>query len=308
MKNAEKQGDKLQQILNEHKIRQVVISNIDFNKEKILAFAEGMGLGNYQFIKYKKQDDKNGFNTLKEILIHSKETDETSIKELNILISAVYKCRDMVNEPVSFLTAVKLSELIAEMGKEAGFKTEILNKKKIESLKMGGLLSVNKGSVDPPTFTIMEWKPSNAKNKKPIVFVGKGVVFDTGGVNIKTGNHMIDMKCDMSGGAATACAMYAIAKSKLPVYLIGLVPASDNRPGGNAYVPGDVVTMYDGITVEVLNTDAEGRMLLGDALSYAKKYKPELVIDLATLTGAASAAVGRHGIVAMGTDSEEESG
>jgi leucyl aminopeptidase len=192
------------------------------------------------------------------------------------------------------------------MGKESGFRTEILTKKKIESLKMGGLLSVNKGSVDPPTFTIIEWKPAKAVNKKPYVLVGKGLVFDTGGMNIKTGPHMGEMKSDMAGGAAVASAIYAVAKAKLPVYVVGLIPATDNRPSGNAYVPGDVIKMYNGTTVEVLNTDAEGRMILADALSYAIKYSPELVIDIATLTGAASMAIGKYGIVGMGSKSEKE--
>jgi leucyl aminopeptidase len=135
--------------------------------------------------------------------------------------------------------------------------------------------------------------------------VGKGVVYDTGGLSLKpTANSMDYMKCDMAGGALVAATMYAIAKAKLPVYVIGLVPATDNRPGEDAYTPGDVITMYDGQTVEVLNCDAEGRLLLADALAYAKKYNPELVMDFATLTGAAAAAIGGYGIVCMGTADE----
>jgi leucyl aminopeptidase len=171
---------------------------------------------------------------------------------------------------------------------------------------MGGLLAVNKGSIDPPTFTIFEWKPKNKVNKKPIVLVGKGVMYDTGGLSLKPTNYMDTMKCDMAGGAAVAGAMYAISKAKLPVHVIGLIPATDNRPDGNAYVPGDVITMLDGTTVEVLNTDAEGRMIMADALSYAKNYDPELVIDIATLTGAAAVALGENAIVGMCTKSEKE--
>jgi len=169
---------------------------------------------------------------------------------------------------------------------------------------MGGLLSVNAGSVDEPTFTIMEYKPKNARNKKPLVLVGKGVVYDTGGLSLKpTPNSMDMMKCDMAGGAAVGCALYAIAKAKLNVHVIGVVPATDNRPGFNAFAPGDIVTMMDGSTVEMLNSDAEGRMILADALHYAKRYDPALVIDIATLTGAAVAAIGTAGIVGMGTAS-----
>jgi leucyl aminopeptidase len=192
------------------------------------------------------------------------------------------------------------------MGKDAGFKVTVLNKAQIEKEKMGGILAVNRGSIDPPTFTIMEYVPKKALNKSPIVLVGKGIVYDTGGVSLKpTLNSMDRMKSDMSGAALVSCAMQAIATLQLPLYVIALVPATDNRPGGDAYVPGDIITMYSGKTVEVLNTDAEGRLVLGDALQWAKRYKPELVMDFATLTGAASAAVGEHGIVCMGTATEE---
>ena len=170
---------------------------------------------------------------------------------------------------------------------------------------MGGLLAVNRGSIDPPTFNILEWKPENAKNKKPVVFVGKGVVFDTGGLSLKpTPKSMDYMKCDMAGAAIVATAIFAAAKSKLPVHLIGLIPATDNRPDGNAYAPGDIITMFDGTTVEIKNTDAEGRLILADALSYAKKYAPELVIDLATLTGSAEMITGQHAMVGMGNTPE----
>jgi leucyl aminopeptidase len=167
-------------------------------------------------------------------------------------------------------------------------------------------LSVNLGSVDPPSLTIMEYKPKKAVNKKPYMLVGKGVVYDTGGLSLKPSAGMETMKCDMAGAAAVGCTLYAIAKAGLPVHVIGLVPATDNRPGGNAYVPGDILTMHNGMTVEMLNADAEGRLILADALSYGKRYNPELAIDLATLTGNAAAAIGKFGIVAMGTADKKE--
>jgi leucyl aminopeptidase len=152
----------------------------------------------------------------------------------------------------------------------------------------------------------LEWKPKNARNKKPVVLVGKGVVFDTGGTNLKTPPGSLDtMKSDMGGAAAVIGALTAIAANKLPVYVIGLIPATDNRIGGNAIVPGDIITMHSGTTVEIMNTDAEGRLILADALSFSKKYEPQLVIDLATLTGSAVMAIGSHGTVAMGTATEE---
>ena len=189
---------------------------------------------------------------------------------------------------------------------EADINIEVFNQEKISSLKMGGLIAVNKGSLDPASFTILDWSPDNAINKKPMIFVGKGVVFDTGGLSLKpTPNSMDLMKCDMAGAATVAGAFFAIAKSNTPVHLIALIPATDNRPGGNAYAPGDIITMYDETSVEVLNTDAEGRLILADALSYAKKYDPELVIDAATLTGSALRAIGDHAAVVMGTASEK---
>jgi leucyl aminopeptidase len=204
------------------------------------------------------------------------------------------------------LTATKLAEEAKAAGKRHGFSVEVLEKKQIESLKMGGLLGVNYGSVEPPTFTIMEYKGEGASNQQPVVLVGKGVVYDTGGLSLKPSNFMDTMKSDMGGAAAVIGTMSAIAEAKLPVHVVGLVPATDNRPGKNAVTPGDVITISDGTTVEVLNTDAEGRLILSDALVYAKRYNPELVIDLATLTGAAARAIGRYAIVGMGNAPKEK--
>jgi leucyl aminopeptidase len=298
MENCRKAGDVVCSRLNDLKIKQVLIVDVEGRAVETLAFAEGLALSNYQFLKYKK-DRKEKLNPLESVGIRSEVLKNKDYEALNILIDAVYKCRTLINEPVSHLNAARLSKEIAKMGEEAGFKVEVLNKARIESLKMGGLLAVNKGSADPPTFSILEYKPGKALNKQPVVLVGKGIVFDTGGLNIKTGNYMETMKCDMSGAAMMASAIYAVARAGLPVHVIGLIPATDNRPSGNAYAPGDVITMFDGTTVEVLNTDAEGRMILADALSYAKKYKPMLVINAATLTGAAARAIGKYGVVAM---------
>lgn len=299
-----KAGNQLAGVLNEAKKTSVTVTG---NSSDMLALAEGMLLGSYQFIDYKTKAAKEK-NTLKEIRLNGK-VNENDIKELAAVTEAVCIARDLVNEPVNKLNAEDLANRFKKMGKEAGFSTEVFNKAKITALKMGGLLSVNQGSVDPPTFSILEYKPKNAKNKKPMVLVGKGVTYDTGGLSLKpTGNSMDMMKCDMAGAAAVGATLFAIAKAKLNVHVIGLVPATDNRPGYNAFAPGDIITMYDGTTVEMLNSDAEGRMILADALTYAKKYKPELVIDLATLTGAAANAIGPQGIVSMGTADEKTTG
>jgi leucyl aminopeptidase len=298
-----KAGDSLLVLLHEHDISEITITPQAGMSAEVLAYCEGMLLGNYQFLKYRTDAGEKGF-TLRNIHLVCSAVSSAEVKVLNQLAKAVYKCRDLVNEPLSSINATGLAEAFEEMGSEAGIKVEVLTKNRIEALKMGGLLAVNKGSLDPPTFTIMEWKPTGYLNDKPIIFVGKGVVYDTGGLSLKPTSNMDTMKCDMAGAAAAACALYAIALAKLPLHIIALMPATDNRPDGNAYVPGDIITMMDGTTVEVLNTDAEGRLLLADALSYAKKYEPALVIDLATLTGSADAAIGKYGIVAMSSKTD----
>ena len=269
------------------------------NTELTLAFAEGLALSNYQFLNYFSIKNRH---SLTDISIVSTLSDR-AIELLQASIKGTYIAKDLVNEPLSYLTAQQYSQDIEALGKEAGFKVEVLHKKQIESLKMGGLLAVNKGSIDPPTFNILEWKGASPSNDRPIVLVGKGIVYDTGGLSLKpTAQSMDMMKCDMGGSAAVVGALYAIAKANLNIHVVGLIPATDNRPSGNAYAPGDVITMFDGTTVEVMNTDAEGRLIMADALSFAKKYNPERVIDVATLTGAAARAIGKQGIVAMGND------
>lgn len=295
-----KNGCSICDAINGLKGKQVFVVNDTLKNSYGIALAEGIALGNYQFLHHKPSAKKNS-NTLETIHIVDGRLKDNQVKNLNISVDATCKARDLVNEPVNILNATGLANAFKDMGKQAGFKVEVFTKAKIQQLKMGGLLAVNAGSVDEPTFTVMEYKPRGAKNKKPYVLVGKGVVYDTGGLSLKpTPNSMDLMKCDMAGAAAVGCTMYAIAKAKLPVHVIGLVPATDNRPGFNAFAPGDIITMMDGSTVEMLNSDAEGRMILADALHYAKRYSPELTIDLATLTGAAAAAIGQYGIVSMG--------
>jgi leucyl aminopeptidase len=293
-------GNDVAAFLNNAKAVNALVIDETGEKDNGMSLLEGMTLGSYQFIKHRNTAAKEQ-NTLKEILIYSSRVLEKDVNELNIVLEATAIARDLVNEPVNVLNAEGLAREFQKLGKNGGFKVDVFNKAKIESLKMGGLLAVNKGSVDPPTFSVMEYKPANAKNKKPFILVGKGLVYDTGGLSLKpTPNSMDAMKCDMAGGAVVGCVMYAIAKAKLPVHVIGLVPSTDNRPGFNAFAPGDIITMHSGMTVEMLNSDAEGRMVLADALSYAKKFEPRLVMEFSTLTGAASAAIGPNGIVVMG--------
>ncbi|REJ80598.1 MAG: leucyl aminopeptidase [Bacteroidetes bacterium] len=306
LESCRKGGDTILSSVNRYKNKKVIILDQSGVKNLAISFAEGMALGNYQFLRYFTKDKKKNLNSLQEIGIKSSFVKSADASQLEHTISAVFRARDLVNEPQSWLNATRLASEFVKLGKEARFKVEVMRKSRIKALKMGGLLAVNMGSKQPPTFTVMTYKPRNAKNKKPIVLVGKGVVYDTGGLSLKpTGNSMDYMKSDMAGAAVVGATMYAIAKMKLPVYVIALVPATDNRPAEDAYTPGDVIEMMSGNTVEVLNTDAEGRMILADALHFAKKYKPELVMDFATLTGAAAAAVGPFGIVCMGTAEEK---
>ena len=265
------------------------IINQSKDEQGAAVFLESIFLLNYRFDKYQKLKKPRFKISFQNNSLFKKE-----------IVDGVFLARDLVNEPLSFLTASQLSKEIKKASKNTAFNLKVLGQKQIESLGMGGVLSVNKGSVNPPTFNIVSYLPKK-NDKNPIVLVGKGVVYDTGGLSLKpTPNSMDCMKSDMGGAAAVIGAIYAISKMKLNVNIIGLIPAVENRPGGNAYVPGDVVTMMNGSTVEVLNTDAEGRMILADALHYAKKYDPKLVIDIATLTGSAARAVGKYGIVAMG--------
>lgn len=296
-----KQGARLCRTLNELKVDAINIDDLSAYKKAAYLFAEGIALANYQFLKY-RSDARKKKNDLNDVFFNKQSVTVKELKELETIVDAVYKARDLINEPLQYLTAEQLSRDIQDLGKEGGFKVQVLGKAKIEQMKMGGILAVNAGSILPPTFSIMEHRPQRSINKAPIVLVGKGIVYDTGGLSLKpTPASMDRMKSDMSGAAVVAGVMYAVAMLDLPLHIIGLIPATENRPGENAYVPGDIIKMYDGTTVEVLNTDAEGRLVLADALHYAKKYRPELVMDFATLTGAAANAFGDVAMCAMGT-------
>lgn len=299
-------GHKLHALLHADKVAELYLQDLTPESTGALPLAEGIYLTAYQFEGYKTDEKSRQPAPLTSLVLTGPSVTAAQVRELQGLLEGVCLARDLVNAPVNKLNATQFAERMAAAGDEAGYHTEILDLMHLEALRMGGLLAVNLGSPEPPTFTIMEWKPENARNAKPYVLVGKGVVFDTGGLSLKpTPGSMDLMKCDMAGGAAVTGVLYALAKNQVPIHVIGLVPATDNRPGGLAFVPSDVITMYSGLTVEVMNTDAEGRLLLADALAFAKKYEPEMVVDIATLTGAAARAIGKEGIVAMGTAGDE---
>jgi leucyl aminopeptidase len=289
----------LRRLIKANNHSELVITSENAYNGAVEDFAEGLLLSFYSFDKYKtKAEEGANQNYPARLLLHGDIADP-EIKWLVELTNAVYFTRDLIHEPVNYLNATALAREIKKIGDLAGFNVEVLTKGKIEALKMGGLLAVNKGSVDPPVFCILEWKPENCLNKNPIVLVGKGVVYDTGGLNIKTGEYMTGMNGDMAGAATVTGVLHTIASTGIPLHVIGLVPSTDNRPGGNAYAQGDIITMHNKLTVEIGNTDAEGRLILADAISYASKYSPELIIDIATLTGSAAMTFGNQAIAVM---------
>jgi leucyl aminopeptidase len=292
-------GFEIHEIACRNKWQELILVDHAGQEPWIRALAEGIALSNYQFLKYHSKPAEKK-HSLRQLGIY--QSDPSVISAINSIVYAVCVARNLVNEPVSYLNAPQLGEDLAGLCHETGLSVEVLDKTQIESLRMGGLLAVNRGSIDPPRFIIMSWEPENAVNDSPLVLVGKGVTFDTGGLSLKpTSGSMDEMKCDMAGAAAVAGTLIALARMNIPVRTVGLIPATDNRPDGNAYVPGDVIRMHNNLSVEVLNCDAEGRLILADALSYASRYNPGLVIDLATLTGSAQMALGSQASVIMGT-------
>ncbi len=250
-------------------------------------FAYELANAAYEFEKYKKDTVKQTVSILvedKALLPH--------VKRGILIAEELNAARELVNIPGSHLTPEDLAKhaLLAAKG-IASVKVEVLDSKKMKTLNMNAILAVGESSPNKPKFIIVEYA-GGKKNEKPYVFVGKGVTFDTGGSNLKPGDHMNGMHMDMAGGAIAIHTVIALSKLKVKKNIIALVPAVENRVTGDSYLPGDVVVGMSGKPIEILNTDAEGRVILSDALTYAKKYNPEVVIDLATLTGAAVVALG----------------
>ena len=209
------------------------------------------------------------------------------------IVSGMDLARDCGNLPGNVATPTYLGEQALAMAKTHGLEVEVLDRRQIEKLGMGSFLSVARGSDEPPRFIVMQWKGGGRKDA-PVVLVGKGITFDTGGISLKPGAEMDEMKFDMCGAASVLGTMRAVAELKAKVNVVGLIPTCDNMPSGKATKPGDVVTSMSGQTIEILNTDAEGRLILCDALTYAERFKPAAVVDIATLTGAIIIALGHH--------------
>lgn len=263
-------------------------------REKAQAIVEGCLLGTYRFLKYKGEKDRKDIQEV--ILLVSKPGERAAAQagavRGEIFGQATNYARDLVSEPAGSLTPTVLAEKARVVAREAGLKFKVMDKAEAEKLGMGAFLGVAKGSDEPPKFIVLSYEPAGRPRKK-IALVGKGLTFDSGGLSLKPANGMETMKCDMSGSAAVLATMRALGKLKPKVSVLGLVAATENMPSGHATRPGDVVKAMNGKTIEILNTDAEGRLTLADALCYAVNEKAEEIIDIATLTGACVVALGK---------------
>ncbi len=265
---------------------------IDWKVEQaVLAVADGT----YRFDKMKSKAPERK-PALRKVAIHvarAADADEAegAVATAQAIAEGMALARDLGNLPANVCTPTYLAQQAVEMGKAAGVRVQVLDPKEIEKLGMGAFLAVARGSREPPRFIVMEWHGAK-KGEAPVALVGKGVTFDTGGISIKPSAEMDEMKYDMCGAASVIGTMKTVARMKLPLNVVGIVPATENMPGGNAIKPGDIVKTMSGQTVEILNTDAEGRLILCDALTYVERYKPAAVVDVATLTGAMVIALG----------------
>jgi leucyl aminopeptidase len=268
------------------------------------ALAEGAALGLYQFAKYLSGERATPPALASLALLVPPGADEpaarAAIARAALTARAISRARDLVNEPAGALTPTRLAATAAEWAREAGLEIEVLDREACQKLGMGLYLAVSQGSVEPPRFIHLSWKPAGARRR--VVFVGKGVTFDSGGLSLKTNDGMLDMKTDMAGAAAVIAATTAAAEEKLPVEVHALAACTENMPSGSSYKLGDVLRSMAGKTVEINNTDAEGRLTLADALTFGLKLEPDAVVDLATLTGACMVALGPHTAGVMSND------
>lgn len=299
-------------LARKEKIKKIAVHFDDFITDseishELLAeiIASQMTMANFEFVKYKTLSAAE-WSFVENVFIFTPTKQLSWQKAFNqgrIIGEEINQARILANTPGGEMTPAMLAQAAIKTGRRVGFKTKVLSEKEIKKLKMGGIIGVCAGSSERPRFIIMEYRHGPA-NLKPTVLVGKGVTFDTGGLNLKPSESIYEMHMDMSGGAAVIHILAALARLKVKKNIIGLVPAVENMPSGSSYRPGDLLKTLSGKTIEVLNTDAEGRIILADALTYAQRYKPRLIIDVATLTGAAMVALGQRAIALFGTDSE----
>jgi leucyl aminopeptidase len=287
-------GAKICSMLNAEKVETAFLES-SVESEFILAFMEGLYLKNYQFLYYKKEADKLA-NSLKTVLISNASLTQSQLDRINLVCQITHQVRDLCNHPPYIQNAQSFVEQARNMAQGTSIEFEVFDEAKIIEEKMTGLINVNRGSAEPPAFLKMEYKPQSPQNDKPVVLVGKGILFDTGGYSLKPSDKMQHMKVDMAGGAAMVGTICAAAKLGLNLHIVTLVPLCENRVNENAYTVDEVIQYPNGLSVEVLNTDAEGRLILADALLFAQRLNPWFVMDCATLTGASAMITGEHGI------------
>jgi leucyl aminopeptidase len=268
--------------------------------------AEGSVLSNFDGASYKTGDTRRVWLTAVQVRVGASEQAESpavaaAIERGRVLGESTNLARMLSNEPSNTLTPRVFAERAQALAKDAGLSAEVLDEKRIAELKMGLLLGVARGSAEPPRVVILRHEPKKAVKGPILGLIGKGITFDTGGISIKPADNMDKMKDDMSGGAAVLCAMAAMSRLQAPVRCIGVIPLTENMPGGSSIKPGDVLTSAEGKTVEVLNTDAEGRLILGDAVWYARQLGATHLVDVATLTGACVVALGKFASGLFGT-------
>ena len=290
----EKLGAEFYDFVNSNLINDLTFIHQNFSKKNSKQlfedeFFHGMELKSYQFKKYKSEKDEKKLNI--NIISKNKNFKFEGSKRFKSLLSGINFTKDLVSEPGNILHPDEYAKRLSSL-KKFGLKVTILDQKKLKSLGMNSLLGVGQGSIRGSYLVSLEW--NGAKNKsKPLAFVGKGVCFDTGGISLKPAKFMEDMTYDMAGSAVVVGLMKNLALRKAKVNAVGVVGLVENMPGGNAQRPGDIVKSYSGKTIEILNTDAEGRLVLADALTYTeKKFKPKFIVDLATLTGAIIVSLG----------------
>ncbi len=274
-----------------------------FTPEQTLQYiAEGMTLANYRFDRYKTPDRKSEKPVDKIIFISRAKDAESIISITEIICKNTFLCRDMINETSDAINPVSFAKRAADISKKSGLKCSALDMKDIVREKMGLLLAVNRGSAIEPRVVKLEYK-GDQKNKKVLGIIGKGITFDSGGMNLKPSASMETMRCDMSGAATVLCMMKSLAELKVRKNVTAVIPLTENMLSNNAYRPGDIFRSYSGKTVEIGNTDAEGRLILADAIAYMEKeVKPEFIVDMATLTGACVVTFGETVAAYLSTD------
>ncbi|RMH32808.1 MAG: leucyl aminopeptidase [Nitrospirae bacterium] len=286
-----------------------VLLGVDQLASSIVAIAqamvEGALLGSYRFTAYRTEPSDND-KTVKRLTLLVEDSGHLAdakegVRRGHVAGEATAYVRDLCNHPANVMTPTRMVAEAKSVAKERGVRLTVLDRRQQEKLGMGGLLGVARGSHEPPQFIILEYTGA-PKKERPIVLVGKTVTFDSGGISLKPSENMEQMKADMTGGAEVLATVRAAARLQLPLHVIGILPATENMPGGRAMKPGDILTMLSGKTVEVQNTDAEGRLILADGLAYATRLKPACIVDVATLTGACMVALGQFAIGMLGND------